>query len=84
MLPSKPSGRTWMDDCTASAQGAAAAIGLVEAVGSAAASMECMRSRVNVTKSGVATTTPFLTAMMRQAVGPLFGCAEAFKDLGVV
>ena len=84
MLPSRPSVRTRVDDCAAFVQGAAAAIGLAGAAGRAATSRECMGSRVNVTKSGFEATAPLLTAMMRRAAGPLFGCAEALKDLGVV
>ncbi len=84
MLPSKPSVSTLVEDCTAFVQGAAAAIGLAGAAGRTATTMECMESRVDVPKSGVVATTPLLAAMMRHAAGPLFGCTEALKDLGVV
>ena len=39
---------------------------------------------VNRGKSGVLGSNPKLTTAMREAAGPLFGCTEALKDLGVV
>ena len=84
LLPARPSVRTWVDDCTAFVLGEAAAVGLAGAAGRTAASMERAGSKVNVTKSGCVATTPLLTEMMRLAAGPLFGCREPLKDLGVV
>ncbi len=83
-LPSQPSDCSRVDDCTTFAQGGAAVIGLVWAAGRAAADAECTGMRLSVIKSGVVATTPLQTAMMCLAAGPLIGCTEALKDLGVV
>ena len=43
-----------------------------------------MSLTVNLVKSGALGTSAQLTAAMRAAAGPLFGCTTALKDLGVI
>ena len=83
-MQARPSVRTWVDDCTAFVQGEAAAIELAGEAGRKAEEMQGMSLVVNRPKSGVLGTNPRLTAAMRVAAGPLFGCTEALKDLGVI
>ena len=83
-LQSRPSARTWVDDCTAYVQGGEAAVELAAEAGRTAEDMQAMSLRVNQAKSGVIGTSPQYTAAMRAAAGPLFGCTTALKDLGVI
>ena len=77
----RPSVRTWVDDCTAFAQGEQTAVALA---GEAAFKVQTVSLKVNRPKSGVLGSSTRLTAAMRAAAGPLFGCTEALKDLGVI
>jgi hypothetical protein len=79
-----PSVRTWVDDCTAFVQGETAAVELAGEAGRKAEEMQTMSLSVNRPKSGVLGSSARLTAAMRAAAGPLFGCTEALKDLGVI
>ncbi len=83
-LPVRPSSRTWVHDCTAFVQGAVGAIGFAGEAGRTAGTVELFRMKFNRTKSGVVTTTPWHTEMMRLAAGPNFQCTDALKHLGVV
>ena len=83
-MQAEPSVRTWVDDCTAFVQGEAAAVELAGEAGRKAEEMQTMSLTVNRPKSGVLGSSARLTAAMRAAAGPLFGCTEALKDLGVI
>jgi hypothetical protein len=80
----RPSVRTWVDDCTAFVQGEQAAVELAGEAARKAEEMQTMSLKVNRPKSGVLGSNARLTAAMRAAAGPLFGCTEALKDLGVI
>ena len=79
-----PSVRTWVDDCTAFVRGEAAAVELAGEAGRKAEEMQTMSLTVNRPKSGVLGSSSRLTAAMRAAAGPVFGCTEALKDFGVI
>ena len=83
-LPTKPSVRSWVDDCTAFVHGREAAVNLATEAGVTIEAMEKMSLKVNRDKSGVRGSDTRLAAAMRAVAGPQFGCAKVLRDLGVV
>ena len=83
-LPSQPSVRSWVDDCTAFVQGREAAVNLAEEAGRTAEGMQMMRLMVNLDKSGVRGSDARLTAAMRAVAGPQLAGHKVLKDLGVI
>ena len=81
-MPSAPSVRTWVDDCSTFVQGRVAAVAMAGQAGRTAEDMQLMGLQPNTTKSGVVGSSPTHTEEMREAAGPLFACREPLKDLG--
>ena len=80
-LPSQPSVRSWVDDCTAFVQGREAAVNLAAEAGRTAEGMQLMRLMVHLDKSGVRGSDARLTAAMRAVAGPQLAGDKVLKTL---